>query len=295
MKNISSNEEVIFKLLNYAEINDEFDEDLELDDLTSKRIKNKLDKKLQERKNKTKCAVAACIILISTGLVFGASYNIRASRLLSIDRNVTGYTRIKSYDKAPSKDKLKKDLGYEATIPELLPEGYKLMESDIGSYIDESKPEEKQYEKKEASAAYSKHIFSPKVIGLSIWKVGSRPDSPIFKNANNIVIGNTTAYWTEYKKYIIPINTYKKMTQQQKDKIHEDMKNGKATLQLHGGDGVLGSICDTAKEKIITTHALKWTENDVNYQLTDSDYGVSLEQMSEIAESIMTSKQSNKK
>lgn len=290
MRNVNNNEDVILELLNYAEISDEFDENLELDDLTSKRIKNNLDQKIQKRKNKIKYAVIACIVLISTGLVFGVSSNIRASKLLSIDKSVTGYTRIKSYDKAPSKDKLKTDLGYEATIPELLPEGYKLIESSISGYIDGSQPVEKQYQKKQASAIYSKHVFSPKVVGLSIWKVGARPDSPIFKNAKSIVIGNTTAYWTEYKKYIIPINTYNKMTQQQKDKILEDMKNGKATIQLHGGDGILGSIYNNAKEKVTTTHALKWTENDVNYQLTDSDYGLSFEQMSKIAESIMNSK-----
>ncbi|MBI6874140.1 hypothetical protein [Clostridium aciditolerans] len=290
MRNVNNNEDVILELLNYAEISDEFDENLELDDLTSKRIKNNLDKKIQKRKNKIKYAVIACIVLVSTGLVFGVSSNIRASKLLSIDKSVTGYTRIKSYDKAPSKDKLKTDLGYEATIPELIPEGYKLVKSSISGYIDGAQPVEKQYQKKQASAIYSKHVFSPKVVGLSIWKVGARPDSPIFKNAKSIVIGNTTAYWTEYKKYIIPINTYNKMTQQQKDKILEDMKNGKATIQLHGGDGILGSICNNAKEKVTTTHALKWTENDVNYQLTDSDYGLSFEQMSKIAESIMNSK-----
>lgn len=290
MRNINNNEDVIFELLNYAETNDELDESFELDDLTSKRIKNKLNKELQKRKNKPKYAITACIILICTGLVFAFSSNIRASKLLSIDKNVNGYTKIKSYNKAPSKDELKTDLGYESKIPELLPEGYKLIESSISGYIDGAQPVEKQYQKKQASAIYSKHIFSPKVVGLSIWKVGSKPDSPIFKNAKSIVIGNTTAYWTEYKKYIIPINTYNKMTQQQKDKIHEDMKNGKATVQLHGGDGILGNICNNAKEKVITTHALKWTENDVNYQLTDSDYGLSFEQMSKIAESIINSK-----
>lgn len=290
MKNVNDNEDVIFELLNYAEINDEFDENLEVDDLTSKRIKNKLDKKLQKRKSKIKYAVVACSMLIGIGLVFGVSSNIRASKLISIDKNVTGYTTIKSYDKSPSKDELKTDLGYEAKIPKLLPEGYKLLESSIGVYTDGWQPAEKQYQKKQASAAYSKHIFSPKVVGLSIWKVGSRSDSPIFKNAKSIGVGNTTAYWTEYKTYIIPINTYNKMTQQQKDKIHEDMKNGKATVQLHGGDGILGSICNNAKEKVITTHALRWTENDVNYQLTDSDYGLSFEQMSKIAESIINSK-----
>mgnify|MGYP001066195751 CR=1 FL=1 len=290
MRNINNNEDVIFELLNYAETNDELDESFELDDLTSKRIKNKLNKKLQKRKNKSKYAVTACIILICTGLVFAFSFNIRASKLLSIDKNVTGYTRIKSYDKAPSKDKLKTDLGYEATIPELLPEGYKLLDSSIGVYTDGSQPAEKQYQKKEASAGYSKHIFSPKVVGLSIWKVGSRPDSPIFKNAKSIVVGNTTAYWTEYKTYIIPINTYHKMTQQQKDKIYEDMNNGKATVQLHGGDGIFSGIYNNAKEKVTTTHALKWTENNVNYQIIDSDYGLSFEQMLKIADSIITSK-----
>lgn len=179
---------------------------------------------------------------------------------------------------------------YEAKIPKLLPEGYKLLDSSIGVYTDGSQPAEKQYQKKEASAGYSKHIFSPKVVGLSIWKVGSRHDSPIFKNAKSIVIENTTAYWTEYKTYIIPINTYHKMTQQQKDKIHEDMKNGRATLQLHGGDGIFGSICNNAKEKVKITHALKWTKNDVNYQLTDLDYGLSPEQISKMAESIIASK-----
>lgn len=140
--------------------------------------------------------------------------------------------------------------------------------------------------KKQASAIYSKHIFSPKVVALSIWKVGSKPDSSILKNAKSITIGNTTAYWMEYKKYRIPIGTYNKMTQQQKDKLHEDMKNGKVTLQLHGGS-IWG---DNGKEEVKITHTLKWTENDVNYQLTDSDYGLSFEQMSKMADSIITLK-----
>ncbi|WP_206154813.1 hypothetical protein [Clostridium muellerianum] len=286
MRNANNNEDVIFQLLNYAETNDEFDESLELDDLTSKRIKNRINKKIQKRKNKLKYAVAACTILICTGLVFAVSFNIRASKLQNIDKNVAGYTTIKNYDKVPSKEELKTDLGFEAKMPELLPEGYKLVEGSIAGYIDGAQPAEKQYEKKQVGAIYSKHIFSPKIVTLSIWKVGSKPDSSILKNAKSITIGNTTAYWTEYKKCRIPINTYNKMTQQQKDKLHEDMKNGKATLQLHGGS-IWG---DNGKEKVKITHVLKWTENDVNYQLTDSDYGLSFEQMSKMANSIITSK-----
>lgn len=286
MRNANNNEDVIFQLLNQAEINDEFDDNLELDDLTSKRIKNKIDKKLQKRKNKFKCTVAACTILICTGLVFAFSFNIRASKLQNIDKNVAGYTTIKNYNKVPLKDELKTDLGFEAKIPEFLPEGYKLVECSIAGYIDGAQPAEKQYQKKQASVIYSKHIFSSKVVGLSIWKVGSKPDSSILKNAKNITIGNTNAYWMEYKKYIIPIGTYNKMTQNHKDKLHEDMKNGKATLQIHGGS-VLG---DNGKEKAEITHTLQWTENDVNYQLTDSDYGLNFEQMLKMAKSIINLK-----
>ncbi|WML32877.1 hypothetical protein [Clostridium sp. OS1-26] len=99
---------------------------------------------------------ASCGIFIIAGSVLTFSPSIRASALQIIDKNVNGYTSIRNYDKAPSKDTLKKDLGYAIKMPASLPGGYKLVDSNITGHIDGSLPPEKQYDKKAAGAIYSK-------------------------------------------------------------------------------------------------------------------------------------------
>ena len=100
MGTVNNNEDVIFELLNYAEIDDKFDENFELDDLTSKRIKKNLKKKLQKRKNKIKYAVTACILIcLSTAAISNPTLavNIKESLIQSI-ANIRGdYANYKKY------------------------------------------------------------------------------------------------------------------------------------------------------------------------------------------------------
>lgn len=229
---------------------------------------------------------ALCGVFIITGSIFTLSPNIRASAIQSIDKHVNGYTGIKNYDKAPSKDELKRDLGYEIKMPASLPEGYKLVDSDIDGHVDGSAPPDKQYDEKQATAIYSKDIFHKNTVSLGVSKVNTEDDSPIFKNAKKITIGNTTAYWTEYKVHILPIDMFNKMSQQQKNALNKASESGKEILITAGGKNER-----KLNEQFKTAHSLKWTDNNVNYQLTDqSNKLLTFEQMSQMAESIINSK-----
>ncbi len=226
---------------------------------------------------------AACGTFIMAGSVLAFSPSIRASALENFDKHVNGYISIKNYDKAPSKEKLKTDLGYEIKMPASLPEGYKLIDSDISGHVDGSAAPDKQYDKKEAGAIYSNDMLRKNNISLDVSKATN--DSPIFKNAKTVTIGNTTAYWAEYTMHILPIDMLNKMSQQQKDKIDEACENGKEVLLTVGSkDG------KKFKEEFKTAHSLKWTQDNVIYKLTDHNNKLSFDQMSKMAESIINSK-----
>ncbi len=226
-----------------------------------------------------------CSAFIISGSILAFSPSIRASALQIIDKHANGYIGMKSYDKAPSKNELKKDLGYEVKMPASLPEGYKLIDSGISGHIDGSAPPEKQYDKKEAGATYSKNKGRKNSVSLDVCKAGVKVDSPIFKNAKIVNIGNTTAYWAEYTIHILPVDVFDKMSQQQQDKIDEACKNGKEVLiSVSSNNGTKLS------EEFKPSHSLKWTQGNVNYRLTDENNKLTFDQMSKMAESIMNSK-----
>lgn len=228
---------------------------------------------------------ASCGVFIIAGSVLTFSPSIRASALQIIDKNVNGYTSIRNYDKAPSKDTLKKDLGYEIKMPASLPEGYKLVDSDITGHIDGSAPPEKQYDKKAASAIYSKDMLRKEAISLDAFKGKEAEDLPIFKNSKTVTIGTTTAYWTEYTVHILPMDMFDKMSQQQKDELDKASKDGKELLVTVGSNKG-----KKLNEQFKTAHSLRWTDNGVNYQLIDQNNKLTFEQMSKMAESIINSK-----
>lgn len=228
---------------------------------------------------------ASCGIFIIAGSVLTFSPNIRASALQAIDKHVNGYTSMRNYDKAPSKDALKKDLGYEIKMPASLPGGYKLVDSEIYGHIDGSAPPEKQYDKKAACATYSKDMLRKEAISLDAFKAGAEEDSPIFKNSKTVTIGTTTAYWTEYTVHILPNDMFDKMSQQQKDELNKASENGKELLVMVGSNKG-----KKLNEQFKTAHSLRWIENGVNYKLADQNNKLTFEQMSKIAESIINSK-----
>jgi hypothetical protein len=225
---------------------------------------------------------AACGTFIILGSVLAFSPNARVSALQSIGKHVNGYIDMKTYDKAPSKDELKKDLGYEVKMPASLPGEYKLMNSSIDGHIDGSTPD-KQYDKKEAEGIYSKTNTRQDSLTLGAWKAGARADSAIYKNAKTVTIENTTAYWTEYTVHVLPNDI--KLSKEQEAKENEACKSGKEILI-----GIGSKDGKKLKEEFNTAHSLKWTQNNVNYELTDQNNKLTFDQMSKMAESIINSK-----
>lgn len=228
---------------------------------------------------------ASCGIFIIAGSVLTFSPNIRASALQAIDKHVNGYISMRNYDKAPSKDALKKDLGYEIKMPASLPGGYKLVDSEIYGHIDGSAPPEKQYDKKGACTTYSKDMLRKEAISLDAFKAGAEEDLPIFKNSKTVTIGTTTAYWTEYTVHILPNDMFDKMSQQQKDELNKASENGKELLVMVGSNKG-----KKLNEQFKTAHSLRWTDNGVSYKLADQNNKLTFEQMSKMAESIINSK-----
>lgn len=225
---------------------------------------------------------ASCGTLIVAGSIFAFSPSTRVSALQLIDKHVNGYINMKDYDKAPSKDTLKKDLGYEIKMPASLEGGYKLVNSSIAGHIDGSTPD-KEYDKKEAGGTYSKTNTKGDFITIDAWKVGTREDPEIYKNAKTVNVGNVDAYWTEYTIHVIPGDI--QLSKQQQAKEDEACKNGKEILI-----GVSSKDGKKINEEFKTAHSLKWTENNVNYQLTDQNNKLTFEEMSKMAQSIMNSK-----
>ncbi|ADK16469.1 MULTISPECIES: DUF4179 domain-containing protein [Clostridium] len=128
MGTVNSDEDIIFELLNYAEIDDKFDESFELDDLTSKRIKKNLKKKLQKRKNKIKYAVTACILIcLSTAAISNPTLavNIKESLTQSI-ANIRGdYADYKKYTQHVSLTAYDKNIKF--VINEIASDNNKIM------------------------------------------------------------------------------------------------------------------------------------------------------------------------
>ncbi len=233
---------------------------------------------------KKSIVAASCGIFIVAGLFLTFSPGIRVSALQSIDKYVNGYSEMKKYDRAQSKDELKNNLGYEVKMPASLEGGFKLTSSHILGHVDGLIPD-KQYDKRGITSIYLKDNNKEEDISLAAAKVGSEDDGPIFKNAKTVTIGNTTAHWVEYKHHKVPKNIMDKKTQKQKNEIDEACKNGKEILTIFSNkDG------SKLNEEFKIVHSLKWTQNNVNYQLTDENNKLSFEEMSKIAESIINSK-----
>ncbi|MBU3217379.1 hypothetical protein LL033_25705 (plasmid) [Clostridium estertheticum] len=228
--------------------------------------------------------VACCSIFIVTGSVLTFSPGVRASALQSIDKYVNGYTDMKRYDRAPSKDELKQNLGYEAKMPASLEGDYKLIRSHILGHVDGLIPD-KQYDKRGAAGIYSKDNNKENYVSLDLLKVGAGDDTPIFKNAKAVTIGNTAAYWVEYKIHIVPQDIMDKKTKKEKNEIDKACESGKEILINVGSN-------DNRKlnEEFKTAHSLKWADNKVNYQLTDENNKLTFKEMSKMAEGIINSK-----
>lgn len=256
------------------------------------KLNNRSEKKLMLKEkffplnlNIKKSVIAASLgTLIVAGSILTFSPNARVLALQAIDKHVNGYMSMKDYDKAPSKDELKKDLGYDAKLPTSLEGGYKLIDSSIAGHVDGSNPD-KQYDKKAAGGMYSKDNTKKDFVTLDICKAGTEEVSPIFKNAKAVTIGNTAAQWVEYTIRIEPFDVFEKMSQQQKDKINEACASGKEILvTVSSKDG------KKLNEELKTAHALKWTDNNVNYQLTDQNNKLTFEEMSKMAQGMLNSK-----
>lgn len=256
-------------------------------------IKNEIELNRSEKKimlkdkflllNYKKSIVAALFsTFIITGSVITLSPSLRVSAAETLSKFANGYLSMKSYIEAPSKEALKNDLGFEAKIPSSLPGGYKLIESSISGHVDGSLPE-KMYDKKEVGAIYTKDILSKK--GLTLSASNSDSNSPIFKNAQTVAINNTTAYWAEYTTLVLPHDTLNKMSQEEKNKIDKDVIAGKKVLITVGS-----KTGKTLKEEEKITHSLKWAQDGITYELTDTNNELSYEEIVKMAENIINSK-----
>lgn len=251
-------------------------------------IKTNRSEKIMHFKLKKSMIAASCCFIIA-GSVLATSPNFRASALQSIGKYVNGYTDMKHYDSAPSKTQLQKDMGYSVKLPDSLPGGYKLIDADIDGHIDGSNPD-KQYDNRGAGATYSINNNRKQSITLTAQKRDTEANAAIFKNAKAVKIGDNTAYFTEYTVHDLPVGT--KLSKEQQKKENEDIKNGKEVLV-----GISSSKNNTSKEsanlkeKFTISHSLKWKDNGINYQLTDSnDKLLSMDQMVKIAEYVMNTK-----
>lgn len=231
---------------------------------------------------KKSIAAALFSTFIITGSVLAVSPSLRVSAAETLSKFANGYLSMKSYIEAPSKEDLKNDLGYEAKIPASLPGGYKLIDCSIAGHVDGSQTE-KMYDKKEAGAIYSKDMLSKK--GLTLSASNSASNSPIFKNAKTVTIGNTTAYWAEYTTLVLPHDTLNKMSQEEKDEIDKDVQDGKKILITVGS-----KIGKTLKGEEKITHSLKWVQDGITYELTDTNNELSYEELTKMVESIINSK-----
>ncbi|NMM61306.1 hypothetical protein HBE96_01050 [Clostridium sp. P21] len=243
-----------------------------------------LKEKLLSLNFKKSMVAASCGIFIVAGLFLTFSPGIRVSALQSIDKYVNGYSEMKRYDRAPSKDELKKNLGYEVKIPALLEGGYKLASSHILGHVDGLIPD-KQYDKKGATSIYLKDNNKEEYVSLAAGKVGAEDNLPIFKNAKTVTIGNTTAHWVEYKMHSVPKDIMDKKTQKQKNEIDEASKNGKEILTI-----VSNKDGSKLNEEFKTAYSLKWVDNNVEYQLTSENSSLTFEELSKIAQDIINSK-----
>lgn len=227
---------------------------------------------------------ACCSLFVAAGSVLAFSPSIRVEALQCIDRYVNGYTSMKSYDKIPSKDDLKKTLGYDIKVPSSLEGGYNLSKIHILGHVDGLMPS-KQNDKSGVTAIYSKYNIKNKYIALQISKPSTEEDSPVFKNAKAITIGNTTAYWTEYKIHNIPKEIMDKKTQNEQDEINKASENGTEIL-------VITSNRDNQKlnEEFLSAHALRWTDNNIVYNIIDDNCSLTFEEILKAAEYIINSK-----
>jgi len=141
---------------------------------------------------------------------------------------------------------------------------------------------DKQYDKTAASGIYSKNNSEKESVFLDVSKAEEKDDSPIFKNGKAVTIGNTAAHWVQYKVHILPKDILDKKTKEQKDEIDKACENGKEILNI-----VASKDSSKLNEEFKTAHSLKWTDNKVNYQLTDENNKLTFKEMSKIAEGII--------
>lgn len=131
---------------------------------------------------------------------------------------------------------------------------------------------DKQYYKRGATGIYSKDNNKEGYISLEVAKAGAEDDSPIFKNAKAVSIGNTAAYSVEYKIHTVPKDILGKKTQKQKDEIDEACNNGKEILNV-----VTSKNGRNLSEEFKTAHSLKLVDNNVNYRLTGENNKLTFE------------------
>lgn len=235
--------------------------------------------------NFKKSIIAAACGFTIVGLFFVTSSNFTASALQSINKYVNGYIDMKHYDNAPSKADLQKDLGYTVKLPDSLPGGYKIIDASIDGHIDGSTPDKQQYDKRGVGAIYSIDKTKQNGITLSVQKTDVDANSPIFKNAKPVNIGNTTAYWTEYTIHVQPVGT--KLSKEEQQKEDENIKNGKEILITIGNKPGNKNML---KDEFKTVYSLKWKDNGINYVLTDQNNKLNLAQMTQLAEHIINTK-----
>lgn len=75
------------------------------------------------------------------------------------------------------------------------------------------------------------------------------------------------------------------MSQDEKDKLDEDCKNGKKIVITVGI-----KIGKPLKEEQKITHSLKWKQDNIIYQLTDKSNELSYKEISKMAKSIINLK-----
>lgn len=223
--------------------------------------------KLMHISLKKSIAIAACFALVIGGSVIavGAGLN-------------KGYLTEKDYQHLQSSAQISKDAGFTVKVPSSLPGDFKLTREGMGKYVDGTRPDAKD-NKKDVGGIYTNSTDKNKFVALDI--VNDDYAAPIFTNGKTVNIGKVTAAWAEYNTHIVSPDYMR--TKQDK----EDEKAGKEVFIM-----TASKVKDNKESinRLVSTHALRWVDNNIAYTLTDNGNGLTQEEMIKMADSIINSK-----
>lgn len=227
--------------------------------------------------------VTCCSALVICG---GLAVSPNGRRVIAdtLTKFVYGYSEVKHYDKAQKNADLTKDAGFDVKVPSELLGGYKLIDTDISQLEDGSSGKIEKKDKKELGAMYSKEKADSnskitKWIGLT--EYNHELDALKYKNIQKVNIGEKTAYFREYTSI-----TYRSDVKPT-EKDWDDQKDGKAVIVAVSGKKGNENIPEKTTKEV---RELSWTDNGVNYTLTEEGYELNLKELSNIADGIMNSK-----